>query len=112
MESRPCATSGNAKDPGSERGAVATAPAVLEIPEGIKISSADGVMSRCGQLALNLMLDGVSGIVQRCILGALEVQVLREPMIEPATKGSGKVRRVLVDGGTRRWEGPVRGQDL
>ena len=33
-------------------------------------------------------------------------------MIEPATERGREVRQVLVECGTRRWEGPVRGQDL
>jgi len=58
------------------------------------------------------MLDGVSGIVQRCVQRALGVQVLREAVIEPATQGGGRLIQVLVRGGTHRGEGPVRGQDL
>ena len=70
------------------------------------------MVSRCGHVALHPVLDGVSGIVERSVRRALGVQVLREPMIEPATLRGRMVRQVLVECGTRRWEGPVRGQDL
>ena len=54
----------NAKGPVSERRAIAPASAAVRIPEGIEIPTTDGVVSRCGDVALHPVLDGVSGIVE------------------------------------------------